>query len=235
MALGSRIQAMVKANVIKSSELGYDEIASLYDAWHWQRFWKLNEWPIILQWAGLFRTCLDIGCGTGEYFATLSERGRICGVDVSDKMLSIARSKLGPHADLRKGTATALPIDPHQKFDLCLSTRTLSHIRAVDQAIQECSRVTVAGSRWLISDVHCTHPYAATRVPTEHGDVYIQTYKLDPQLLSKLLHESGFWSVSRFQVFYWKDLLWKPLDPEFERIDQSSTRAVFFVLEAIRM
>lgn len=54
---------------------------------------------------------LDAGCGPGFYAQLLLERGAIVtAVDVSDRMLELARERLGPDADLRNVDLTQ-PLD----------------------------------------------------------------------------------------------------------------------------
>lgn len=54
---------------------------------------------------------LDVGCGPGRLLADLASRFRVrpMGVDRSAAMIAAARAELGPDADLRVGTAEALP------------------------------------------------------------------------------------------------------------------------------
>ena len=57
---------------------------------------------------------LEIGIGTGRISRPLSERGvRVCGVDISPRMLARLREQLGPRhlpPDLALGDATRLPL-----------------------------------------------------------------------------------------------------------------------------
>ncbi len=62
---------------------------------------------------------LDAGCGPGVYAELLAQRGAIVtAVDVSDKMLELARKRLGATADLRLvDLSQPLPMFPSQSFD----------------------------------------------------------------------------------------------------------------------
>ena len=61
---------------------------------------------------------LEIGCGTGSYTKILLSRGyKVTGVDISDKMLEIARKKCS--AKFIKGDIRTVKID--EKFDCCLA------------------------------------------------------------------------------------------------------------------
>src|SRR6185436_2445719 len=60
---------------------------------------------------------LDVGCGVGAFLRLVAERGgRPCGIDASQALLDVARSRL-PDADLRHGDMEALPY-ADDSFDL---------------------------------------------------------------------------------------------------------------------
>src|SRR5438067_1056438 len=61
-------------------------------------------------------TLLDAGCGDGRYLATLPEPrpGRIVGVDISERILDVARRAVeaaGIEAELLQGNLEALPVE----------------------------------------------------------------------------------------------------------------------------
>lgn len=55
---------------------------------------------------------LDVGCGTGVHLGLYREAGcRLHGIDTSASMLATARKRLGEAADLRLGSAAAMPYE----------------------------------------------------------------------------------------------------------------------------
>jgi SAM-dependent methyltransferase len=88
---------------------GYDLIAPYYEEWHWFRFWRQNEAPIIEQWLGDLKPGfgLDAGSGTGPYIHRITQFGHRCvAFDLSWQMLSINREKEIPMNGTKLGIKT---------------------------------------------------------------------------------------------------------------------------------
>jgi ubiquinone/menaquinone biosynthesis C-methylase UbiE len=73
---------------------------------------------------------LDVACGTG--FLTRHLPGELVGLDQSDRMLRIARSRV-PHARFVKGDALALPFGP-KAFDRVFASYFYCHLEEPDRA-----------------------------------------------------------------------------------------------------
>lgn len=72
-------------------------------------------------------TVLDAGCGSGRVTEALIARlphGHAIGVDVSESMVSAARERLGPHADVRRVDLLELERELKEPVDAILSTAT---------------------------------------------------------------------------------------------------------------
>jgi ubiquinone/menaquinone biosynthesis C-methylase UbiE len=99
---------------------------------------------------------LDAACGTGRHLATLLALGhRAVGVDRSEAMLALARSK-HPEVELRLGDLTALPV-PSASVDVAICALSLTHLADLAPAIAELTRVVRPGGRLVISDAHPAH------------------------------------------------------------------------------
>jgi len=97
---------------------------------------------------------LDVGCGTGRHLSWLHGRNRrVIGVDQSVEMLDRARAKV-PTADLRIGTALALPVEPASVAGV-LCALTLEHISDLAAVLREFERVVMPGG-WIVTS--CLHP-----------------------------------------------------------------------------
>lgn len=86
---------------------------------------------------------LDVPVGTGRFLDTYAERGfDVVGVDVSDSMLALARSKRSD-IDLREGDIFHLDF-PNGSFDVVVCVRFLNWVGASDlaAALSELGRVT---------------------------------------------------------------------------------------------
>lgn len=72
-------------------------------------------------------TALDAGCGSGRVTEALIRRlprGRVIGVDVSESMVTAARERLGPDADIRRADLLELERELDEPVDAILSTAT---------------------------------------------------------------------------------------------------------------
>lgn len=78
---------------------------------------------------------LDVGCGTGQMEAYLNPaKNRIFGIDVSDKMLSIAKNKY-PNVKFTK--ADIYNFKTHKKYDVVVGNAILHHLKDFDICINK--------------------------------------------------------------------------------------------------
>ncbi len=89
-----------------------------------------------------FNNLLDVGCGTGNLLKLISSRydTQIAGVDLTPKMLNIARIKLGDEVDLKIADSEELPFD-NDKFDMVICTDSFHHYPHPDKVLGEIKRV----------------------------------------------------------------------------------------------
>ena len=107
------------------------------------------------------RRILDLGCGTGELLASI--RGRwpetVCaGLDLSPRMLEVARRKLGEGAELVQGEAGSLPFREEQ-FDVVLCTDSFHHYPDPGRVLEEVARVLLPGGVFLLADTTAPGPF----------------------------------------------------------------------------
>jgi SAM-dependent methyltransferase len=127
------------------SPLNYDEVASEFD-----RRYELHAYPGIQRClldfvAGPQRLrILEVGCGTGRWLALLHSAGHdVAGIEPSEQMFARAQARVT--ADLRHGTAEALPW-PEACFD---RVNVPHHLADPPRALQEAFRVLRPGGRLL--------------------------------------------------------------------------------------
>jgi ubiquinone/menaquinone biosynthesis C-methylase UbiE len=83
---------------------------------------------------------LDIGCGTGNYFKALREKGvELIGVDPSEIMLETARRQ-NPSDTFIEASADALPFDA-ASYDGAMAVLTLHHWPSIPEGLKEIRRV----------------------------------------------------------------------------------------------
>lgn len=93
---------------------------------------------------------LDVGCGTGRHLTLFDRSNKLCGIDQSPEMLSVAQ-QANPTATLQVSSAEALPFESNT-FDLVYSIRVLQHIRNQKQAVKEMIRVCKPGGMIIIAN-----------------------------------------------------------------------------------
>jgi demethylmenaquinone methyltransferase/2-methoxy-6-polyprenyl-1,4-benzoquinol methylase len=103
---------------------------------------------------------LDLGCGTGDFAALIGRRARATGVDLSAHMLSRARRRLRPDAELVQASAFGLPF-PECAFDAAVSGFVLRNLNDLEAALRELARVLKPGAPVALVDA--TEPPAGLR------------------------------------------------------------------------
>jgi SAM-dependent methyltransferase len=97
-------------------------------------------------------SALDVGCGPGAALEALARRvgvDRVAGIDPSNSFVEMAKRRV-PDADIRLGTAEALPFDD-RSFDVVLSQLVVNFMRDARAGVSEMCRTarrTVASCVW---------------------------------------------------------------------------------------
>jgi len=91
---------------------------------------------------------LDVGCGVGSIFDTLSKYGRVVGADVSEVALSYCKQR--GMTELVKSSADKLEVE-NERFDLVTGFDILEHMEDDRQALSEMYRVCKKGGHILLT------------------------------------------------------------------------------------
>lgn len=134
----------------------YNQMAAVYDR-RWRAYIAdtlsfLNNWVQLSPTA----TILDVACGTGEFERLLlneNPKQQVVGVDISDKMLAIARQKCQayPNVEFHTASVTSLPFKSHS-FDWVLSANAFHYFNEPLEALAEIKRVLKPNGRVVILD-----------------------------------------------------------------------------------
>ncbi len=127
----------------------YDALADMYDNVFNSKM-RIAERNVInnLSKYKIKGRILDIGCGTGYHFENLSKYGKVYGIDISQRLIYIAkkRSSLLVVADLQ-----SLPFKDNS-FDVAVSIfGALNHVKNIEKAISEVKRVLCPGGIFLFT------------------------------------------------------------------------------------
>ena len=106
--------------------------------------------------AGADRTVLDLGCGYGWHCIYAMEQGAmsVTGVDLSEKMLEVAREK----THFPQARYLRMPIEEinfaENSFDIVLSSLALHYVASFDAVAKRVNRCLVAGGSFVFSAEH---------------------------------------------------------------------------------
>lgn len=100
-----------------------------------------------------FERLLDVGCGTGFLIDNLAKErdAEYYGLDLSEKMIEIAKSKNIEGAEFVRGSANMLPYDD-ESFDVVTCVQSFHHYPYPDEAMKEVYRVLKKGGVYILSD-----------------------------------------------------------------------------------
>lgn len=151
-------------------------------------------------------TYLDIGCGTGNYTIEFSKRGvQMVGVDPSEAMLSIARSR-STNVTWKNGKAENIPMEP-ESVDGVLAILTTHHWTNQDKGYADLGRVMKKGARLVIFTA--TPEQMRAYWLTHYFPVMLRDsgkHMLPYETIESNLHKAGFTSVSSEKYFVTNDL-----------------------------
>jgi ubiquinone/menaquinone biosynthesis C-methylase UbiE len=131
----------------------FDQIAPVYD--HWAGGQHARVAARLVEFAAPKRGehALDVGTGTGlvaHLVAAKVSPGSVIGIDLSDRMLSIARSKKGKNLQFLGMAAERLVFKP-ETFDLVTMGEALAYLADPTDALAESHRVLRPGGTLAVS------------------------------------------------------------------------------------
>jgi len=147
---------------------------------------------------------LDIGSGPGLLATDMAQAvgptGRVCGIDLSDSMLTLARGRAMPAGsapvEYRHGGVDAVPY-PDGCFDVAVSTQVLEYVADIPGALAQAWRVLRPGGRLLILDTdwdsivwHSTDPDRMRRILLTWEQHLADPFL--PRTLGRHLRRAGF-------------------------------------------
>ena len=196
----------------EAARASYNRLSQWYDRIAGGSERKFREMGLDLLKASAGETVLEVGCGTGHSLLALSRQvgpaGRVYGLDLSEGMLTQARSRLdknrmGPWTTLQCGDAVHLPF-PAESFDALFMSFTLELFDTPElpMVLEECQRVLKQGGRLSVVALAKKKKLAVSlyewfhmRLP-DHVDCR-------PIYARELLTEAGFHVVEAIELVMW--------------------------------
>ena len=131
----------------------FDQVAPVYDSWGGGQHARVAARLVELVKPKKGHQALDVGTGTGlvaHLVAAKVSPGSVIGIDLSDRMLSIARSKQTRNTQFLGMAAERLVFRPGT-FDLVTMGEALAYFADPGDALGEAHRVLKAGGRLAVS------------------------------------------------------------------------------------
>jgi ubiquinone/menaquinone biosynthesis C-methylase UbiE len=145
---------------------------------------------------------LDIGSGPGllayDIAASVGREGRVCGIDISEDMLTMSRRRCGDQSwtEFQWADATKLPY-PDDSFDAAVSTQVYEYVADVPTALAELHRVIRSGGRAVVVDtdygslvIHTANEARMELVLSAWNEHF--AHGRLPRILSRQLRDAGF-------------------------------------------
>ena len=153
------------ANVDLSEINKFDEMAHRWWDLH-SEFKALHEInPLRLEWIDQLanlsgKKVLDIGCGGGILAESMAKKGaHVCGIDLSDKALMVARLHLlesGQTVDYRKISAEELAEELPANFDVVTCMEMLEHVPEPQSIVAACAKLLKPGGQVFFATINRT-------------------------------------------------------------------------------
>jgi len=137
------------------------------------------------------RKLLEVGCGTGHWSRFFSDCGfAVTGVDVSERMITIAQSKNIANASFQIADGHSLPFN-NNSFDVTAAITTLEFAGNAELVLQEMVRCTRKPSGQLLVGVLNTLAPLNRNRQQNPESLYAKARLFSPNQLKKLLSKYG--------------------------------------------
>ena len=148
---------MIKRRKLSVFDLYYED----YEKW-FERYPEIYEEEIktVKSLLPPFKKAMEVGIGTGRFALPL---GIDYGIEVSEKMAEIARSK-----GLRVDIKSAEEMDFEEEFDLILMVTTICFVKDSFKTIKNCYKALKKGGSLLVAFVDLNSPLGKTYEKNKH-------------------------------------------------------------------
>lgn len=148
-----------------------------------------------------FKSCLEIGCGTGKNTAWLVEKAdKVLAVDLSEEMLAKAKEKVqAPHVVFKQADITKDWQFANDTYDLISFSLVLEHINNLDHIFKEAAKVLDKGGHVYVGELHPFKQYQGTkaRFDTADGRHVVECYN---HHLSDFIHPAKKYDLIVYDI-----------------------------------
>jgi ubiquinone/menaquinone biosynthesis C-methylase UbiE len=184
-------------NESSTSRFDFGSIADRYDAWYQAprgvRYDRLETRALdrLLPPAPTGGQLLEIGCGTGHWSQCFCSRGfEVMGVDISERMITLARKKDMAGATFEVADAERLPF-ADETFDVAAAITTLEFVGDSPRAVAEMARcVKKRGGTLIVGALNSLSTYNQSR-KRRIASMYASARLFSPGDLRRLLEPFG--------------------------------------------
>ena len=185
----------------------FDQIATDYDAWAGGQHARVASRLVEIAKPKRGRHVLDVGTGTGlvaHMVAAKVKPGTVIGIDLSERMLAVARARKTPNAKFMGMAAEHLVFKP-ATFDLVTMGEALAYLADPATALEEAHRVLRPRGRLAVSCLRRSLSTPAQNLFFQGLSPLARRHYLslprfsseralfgEPSVLPKLLGEAGF-------------------------------------------
>lgn len=216
------VSANLEAAPVKASMFNFDAVADSYDQWYetplGPMYDRLEKKAIARYLSGKRegRKLLEIGCGTGHWSRFFSEYAfEVTGVDVSERMIDIAKSKHISKASFQLADAHSLPYSD-ETFDITAAVTTLEFVRDAESVVREMVRCTRKPGRVLFGVLNGLSKFNQQRANGPEGP-YAAARLFTPVELREFLRPFGQVEIAVASFVPTQSWL-IPFTPWFDRI-----------------
>jgi len=185
----------------KASRFDFDLIADKYDRWYESAkgaMYDRLEKKVIGQYLPKNvreKKLLEVGCGTGHWSRFFSRYGfEVTGVDVSEWMINIAKSKNIPNASFQVADGHSLPF-PDEAFDVTAAITTLEFVNDAEAVLREMVRCTRQPGGQLLVGVLNAQARLNRNKKQRPDSPYAKARLFSPSRLKQLLEPFGQLSI----------------------------------------
>ncbi len=184
----------------QSQKFDFDPIADSYDSWYDSErgliYDRLEKQAIDKLMVGVAKgsRLLEVGCGTGHWCEYFSDKGfDVTGIDISAKMIEIARRKHIPNSRFEIADGRNLPFKD-ESFDIAAAITVLEFTPEPQKIVSEMVRCIKKDKGLLVIGVlNALNKYNQKR-KNKPGSVY-RANLFSPQLVQNVLSQYGIISM----------------------------------------